>query len=312
MATLITGGTGFVGTYVLKRLLAQGEEVVAYDQMPDTALLEAVLGKDAKRVTVVRGDILDLALLLRVAKEHRVDRVLHLAYVLGAANERNPALATRVNVEGTNNAFEMAGLLGVRRVVWASSIAVFGPGSVRADGRVGPDGPFDPQTIYGACKLTNELAARRYAHIYGLEPIGLSFPVVYGPEVRRGWSGFLCDLASSLAQGERHPVAPRNEHMVNWGYVEDIAEAVVVALAAPPPARRVYTVAGSEATVKAAVDSACRLFPGVEVRAMEGYPMVRLETKFDPETISADLGWKPQVDVEEGVRRIVEHYSHRS
>ena len=279
MSTLITGGTGFVGAYVLKHLLAQGQAVVAYDQMPNTGLLEAVLGQDAGGVQVVRGDVLDLPLMVRTAREHQVDGIVHLAYMLGGMTERNPALATKVNIEGTNNVFEMAGFLGLRRVVWASSIAVYGPRSAGTQGVVGPDAPFDPQTVYGASKLTNELTARRYAHIYGLEPIGLRFPVLYGPEVVRGWAGFLSNLAAGLVRGEDHLSAPRDDHRVNWGYVEDIADAVVRALQVPRPPQRVYTVAGYEATVAEAVDAVLGCFPGAEVAPMEKYPMVRLETR---------------------------------
>ena len=311
MPTLITGGTGFISAYVLKRLIARGEPVVAYDQMPDTALLEAVLGPDADRVAVVRGDVLDLPLMVRTAREHQVDKVVHLAYLLGALTERNPALATRVNIEGTNNVFEMAGFLEVRRVVWASSIAVFGPRSAGPDGVVSVDAPYDPQTVYGACKVTNELTARRYAYIYGMEPLGLRFPVVYGPEVRRGWAGFLPNLVADLLQGGRSPTAPFNDHMVNWGYVDDIADAVVLALDAPHTPQRVYTLAGYEATVRSMVDVVLEMFPGVMATPMEGYPMVRLETRFDQSAAKAELGWQPRVTVEEGARRIVEHYRHR-
>ena len=311
MPTMITGGAGFIGAHVLKRLLTRGEPLVAYDQMPDTALLEAVLGPKLSRVTTVRGDVLDLPFLVRTAQEHRIDKVVHLAYVLGSQTERNPALTTKVNVEGTNNVFEMAGFLGIRRVVWASSVAVFGPRSRGPDGTIGSDSPFDPQTVYGACKLTNELVARRYAHIYGLEPVGLRFPVVYGPEVRRGWAAFIPNLVERLARGESNPPAPRDDQVVNWGYVEDIAGSVVRALEVPPPPRRVYTVAGYEATVGEIVSMVLDMFPGAGAVPLEGYPMVRLETRFDLSEIKTDLDWEPEVTAEEGVRRIVEHYGQR-
>ena len=304
-------GTGFVCAYVLKQISAQGQAVVAYDQMPNMGMLEAVLGQDAGRVQVVRGDVLDLPLMVRTAREHHVDRIVHLAYLLGGMTERNPALATRVNVEGANNVFEMAGFLGLRRVVWASSIAVFGPRSAGAQGVVGPDVPFDPQTVYGASKLTNELTARRYAYIYGLEPMGLRFPVLYGPEVIRGWAAFLSSLAAGLVRGEERLSAPRDDHKVNWGYVEDIADAVVRALRVPRPPQRVYTVAGYEATVGDAVAAVLEHFPGAEVAPMEKYPMVRLESRFDVSPAKADLGWQPQVSIDEGARWMVDHYRSR-
>ena len=308
MSTLITGGTGLIGSYAIKRLVTQGEVLVAYDHIPDMALLEAVLGADVAMVDVVRGDVLDLPFLMRTAREYEVQKVVHLAYLLAAQTEQNPALATRVNVEGTNNVLEMAGSVGVRRVVWASSIGVFGPKSAGPGGVVGADAPWDPETVYGACKVTNEVTARCYAKMYGLEPIGLRFPVVYGPEVRRGWSAFLPNLAASLVQGKRHPVVPLTDHPVNWGYVEDMADAVMIALSAPPQAQGVYTLAGFEATVREVVNVALAMFPGVEAIPMEGYPMPSLRTRFDASPVKSALGWEPKVTVEEGVRRIVNHY----
>ena len=312
MPTLITGGTGFIGAHVAKGLMARGETVVAYDLMPDPALLKAVLGPELARVTVVRGDILDLPLMVRTARDHKVDKVVHLAYVLGTLTERNPALGTRVNVEGTNNVFEMAGFVEARRVVWASSVAVYGPRSAGSDGVVGADAPYDPQTIYGACKLTNELASSRYSYIYGLDPIGLRFPVVYGPEVRRGWAGFLCDMAAALVRGERYPAVPHNDQMVSWGYVEDIAEAVMLALDCTAVPRRVYTLGGFEATVAEMVDFGLKRFPGAEASPLERFATVRLETRCDLSPAESDLGWQPRVRAEEGMDLIVEHYRRLS
>ena len=312
MTTLITGGTGFISAYVLKRLIAKGEAVVSYDQAPNMARLKAVLGPDAGKVTVVRGDVLDSGFMLRTARNNKVDKVVHLAYIVrdNPANP-NPALSTRINVDGTNNVFDMAGFAGARRVVWASSVAIFGPKSAGSSGVVGTDAPFDPLSVYGASKLTNEKAAEVYATIYGLEPIGLRFPLVYGPEIIGNWAEYLPNLSASLARGEPHPVVPRGDQVINLGYVEDIADAIVRSLEVPRPAspdRYVYTLAGYETTVNASVDMILAHFPGTQAATREDYPRVELQTTYDVSAAKTDLGWQPQVTVEEGVRRIVEHY----
>lgn len=306
MTVFITGGTGFVGANVLKQLAARGEDGIAYDLYPDHDLLEAVLGPDVAKVKVVQGDILDLPTMVRTARQHKADRIVHLAYALGRATEYSPLHGSRINVEGTDNVFEMAGYVGITRVAWASSIAVFGPRSRGADGVVPLDAPFDPQTIYGGCKITNELSARRYSYIYGLEPVGLRFPVVYGTEIRRGWAAFLCHEAESLLRTGTAQ-APLKDHLVNWGYVDDIAGAVVRALEVPRPPRRVYTLAGFPATVKDISERVASHFPGGKLESMD-YPLVWLETNFDLSATRADLGWEPVVDPDEGTRRIVEYY----
>lgn len=124
MAFLVTGGTGFIGSHLVRRLVEMGCEVVIYDVSPKTAALGEVAGE----VDVVRGDVLDVVSLMDTIKGHGVDRIVHLAYLLITESRENPTRALRVNCEGTNNAFEAARLMGMRRVVWASSAAVYGPG----------------------------------------------------------------------------------------------------------------------------------------------------------------------------------------
>ena len=308
MSTLITGGTGFIGSHTLRQLAGKGETLVAYDLTPDHKILQAVLGEDASKVAVVQGDILDLPLMVRTAREHEIDKVIHLAYVLGAQTEQNPGLATRVNIEGTNNVFEMAGIVGARRVVWASSIAVYGPKNQGQDGIVGTDAPYDPQSVYGATKVTNEITARRYAEIYGLETIGLRFPMVYGPEVRRGRAGFLSDLAYSLLSDEGPVSTPPFDQPLNWGYVDEIADAIARALGGPSSTQHTYTLAGFEATVGQMINMVLEIVPGSKNVAVEGAVRSRLQSRFDGSAARAELGWEARVTLQEGISRIVEHY----
>ena len=230
MACLITGGTGFIGALVAKKLVAQGETVIAYDLAASRSYLELVLTPhELEQVTIVHGDVLDLPLLIRSARYYHIDKIVHLAYMLARTTEQNPAHGCRVNVEGTNNVFETATIVGAPRVVWASSITVFGPKSVGSNGIVANDAAFAPVTIYGATKIVNEMTARRYARSQGLEPIGLRLPVVYGPEAKQGWAAFLSKLIENLAKG-LPGTAPQSEGLIPWIYIEDVAQAVFLAI----------------------------------------------------------------------------------
>src|SRR5216684_3044310 len=120
--TLITGGTGFIGAHLAKRLLGAGDRVVLFDARPDAQAIQDI----ERDVTLVRGDVTLLTDLLRAVKMHRVDRIAHLAYILGPENEANPPLAIQVNGVGTNNVFEAVRLEGLQRVTWTSSVAVYG------------------------------------------------------------------------------------------------------------------------------------------------------------------------------------------
>src|SRR3990172_5973116 len=127
MIYLITGGTGFIGSYVARRLLAEGHEGVAFDYQPAGTSVEQVLTPDElAHMQILQGDVTDLTHLLRVCEERRVERIIHLAYLLQSDSDANPLLAVKVNCEGTTNVLEVARQLAIPRVVWASSVSVFG------------------------------------------------------------------------------------------------------------------------------------------------------------------------------------------
>jgi len=124
---LITGGTGFIGSYVAARLLERGKQVVLYDAYPD---IEAVKGFSDK-IAVVRGDINDTMKLLSTVREYKVDIIIHLASLLTRGSQGEPGEAIRVNCEGTENIFNLARVMDLRKVVWASSAAVYGGAFLR-------------------------------------------------------------------------------------------------------------------------------------------------------------------------------------
>ncbi len=123
----VTGGTGFVGSYIVKRLLDEKHTIVAYDFQPD-ATSAGSRGADAdelSHVNIVNGDVTDLDQLLRVCEEHKVERLIHMAGILQAETTGKVHNALKTNCAGTTNVFEAARRLNIPRVVWASSTAVF-------------------------------------------------------------------------------------------------------------------------------------------------------------------------------------------
>src|SRR5208282_2494552 len=128
MACLITGGTGFIGSRIVRDLVREGQPVIIFDSFPQMNAVKQFLSEsELGGVKFLQGDILDLASLFRVCKEYEVENIIHMAYFKILHAKANPLWATRVNCEGTGNVFEAARILRLKRVVWASSIAVFGP-----------------------------------------------------------------------------------------------------------------------------------------------------------------------------------------
>jgi nucleoside-diphosphate-sugar epimerase len=309
MTYLVTGGTGFIGAYVVRDLAVQGEHVVCFDIAPDHRLLGAVVPPDyLDNITTVRGDVTDWPQLLHTLRQHRVERVIHLASLLTGSSEANFPLALRVNCQGTNYVFEGAALLGLQKVVWASSVAVFGPRSIGPDGIVLNDAPHDPQTVYGACKSYNEQMALHYMRKYDLDIVGLRFTLVYGygktETVARGTGvEYLNELIDKPALGQGPCVVPYGDDQMDWLYVEDAARAVVLASNAGKTRTKAFTVRGDLRLMRDVFEYVRRLVPQAEMTLQPG--SYRQIWKYDGSVTREELGYAPEHPIEEGIKRTI-------
>src|SRR5215813_6117705 len=178
---LITGGTGLVGAYATGMLLERGERPVIFDVALNERLLNAV-GVDTGKVTMIRGDMLDLPAVISAVRDNDCDRIIHLAAFLGEEVQRRPYSGVRLNFMGTINVFEAARLEKVRRVVFPSSGTVYlgslGEGLKQIDESI----PMNPPSVYAASKAGCEFMGRAYAKRYGFEFICLRYTGgLYGP-----------------------------------------------------------------------------------------------------------------------------------
>ena len=306
MTYLVTGGTGFIGAYVVRDLLDRGEDVVCFDIAPSLGLVADVVGADRLQdLTVVRGDVTDAAQLSHTLQEHRVDKVVHLASLLTDSSEANFPLALRVNCQGTNNVFEAATLLGLEKVVWASSVSVFGPRSPGPDGVIANEAPHDPQSVYGACKSYNEQMALHYVRKYGLDTAGLRFTAVYGygkvETVPRGTgTTFMNDLIDKPAMGEDPAVVPRGGDLIDWLFVEDAARAVVLAGDAEYTETKAFTVVGDFRPMDEVFNYVRTLLPDADMTLEPGGDR---EMRYEGTPAREEIGYAPEYKVEEGIKR---------
>ena len=302
---LVTGGTGFIGSYMATDLVKEGHDVVAYDLSTDTDILEK-LGV-ADEVTVRRGDVTDPTDVVRAVRETGTTHVIHLAALLTNAAEENPRAAMKVNVEGTNNVFEAARTLDdrVERVAWASSAAIYAP-PANYDDWVTEGDLVRPDTLYGATKEYNEHQARVYREEFGVSDVALRPTVAYGPYRETGGSAFLANIVEKPALGESFSVE-YGDQAIDWQHVADIAQAFRRAAFASEEdlTQRVYNVRGELATIREAAETVKGIVPDADLAVSDEGELPWTQT-LDMTKAQEDLGYEPEYDLERGFRQYID------
>ncbi len=274
MSILVTGGAGFIGSHLTRALVDLGETVVVADRRSGSLRMTGP-NASAMQPNVVREnvDILDSRRVAEVLERHKVDRIVHLAYLLPPATEDNPAAAIAVNCEGMNQILSLALEHGVGRVVWTSSMAVYGPAALYGDSLVGEDAAVGPTSVYGGCKVLMEQVCRTYSQ-KGLRVIGLRFNAVYGPGRVHGHGNFRIWTRDMVEHSHRGiPVSvPSADTELDWIYVSDAARALIHALRTPKEGHLVYNILGYRAPVRDVASIIEELLPRAQISLEAGQP----------------------------------------
>jgi nucleoside-diphosphate-sugar epimerase len=304
MSYLITGGTGFIGIHIARLLAQEGEEVVTYDIDPRRDILEYLMSKkEIALVKVIKGDITDVAHLIRTAKEHHSTRIIHMAALLSIDSSANPALAVQINCGGTANILETARILRVEKVIYASSNTVFGPAEKYEGEYIPNDAPHYPSTIYGACKSFIERLAGHYFNEYGVDGVGLRFPVVYGMGHKGGVSALITEeLMVKPALGKPGRV-PCRDDTLNWLYVEDAARGVVMASRRATTKTRCFNIDGEICPVVLAANYVRKIVPDADITLLPG--STGFTGKYETSRIREEIGYRSQWPLEKGIEQVI-------
>ncbi len=304
---LVTGGGGFIGTWVLRDLLAQGIRPIAFDVQFDSARWERILGSAADQVTFVTGSLLDREKLQAVCDEHRVSRLIHLAALLTPNCQQDPWTGCQINVLGSVALFELAraNVGRIRGLSYASSYAVYGPEA--DDGSLGFSASNNrPPSFYGAFKLAVDLIAEQYWRHFDIASTGVRPHVVYGPERTQGLTAAPSLAARAAALGESYNVDYRG--CVGYDYVEDVARAFTRTALATPSGANVVDLPSQSATSEEFVSMIARVVPESANRITVSGAAIPSNIPPQPRYIP-DLfpDWRPTT-LEEGIRKTVEFY----
>ena len=220
MTVLVLGGAGFIGPRVIRKLVERGEDVYATDINP----LPDIPGVESDSIRSARVDITDFEQVTRAIVDSQPDRIINLAYLLGGG-EGNPHHQMRLNILGMDNCFEAGRLLGVDRIVYASSVAVSGQQSNFGDREINEDEATYGDSQYATHKIFNEFQAKMFNENYDMRITGIRPANVTGPDKVRGSTDHV-RCVTLPSRGE--PVSfPYQDMMRLPIHVEDIAEAFV-------------------------------------------------------------------------------------
>jgi len=305
MVYLVTGGTGVIGSRIVRDIVKEGKQVVVYDMFPDESSLEQLLSEEERtRVKIVQGDVTDFPNLIRTVKENSVEIIFHMASLLIEPSNANPHLATMINCGGTINIFEVARILGLKKVVWASSQVVFGPPEKYPEEYIPNDAPHYPSMgVYGACKSFNENLAVHYFEQYGVDISGIRYSFVYGAGQIRGRTGALTrELLQNPALGKPGKV-PFGDSTLGWVYVDDAARATLLTSKVAKSKTRAFSLKGDIRSLKEVAECVRQLIPRADITLLPGD--VRLSNKLDTTPIETEIGYYPQWTMEQGIKEVI-------
>jgi UDP-glucose 4-epimerase len=311
MRTLVTGAAGFIGSTLVDRLLAEGHQVTGVDNLsagPPAANFELAHGHNRPgRFTFVAADIRYPELSDIVAGANP-DAVFHLAAQVDVRKSvGDPQHDARNNVLGTINLLEASRRARVPRIVYAASggSRYGSPTTLPTD----EDTSAHPLSPYAVSKVAGELYMRAYADMYGLAPICLALANVYGPrQDPNGEAGVVTIFGKAMLSGRPTTIYGDGSAIRDYVYVDDVVTAFVCAAEAPIATTGTFNIGtGVQTTVAelheliAAEAGAARPPDHAEARAGENQASV-----LDPTQAAQVLGWKPDTDLTEGIKRTVD------
>jgi UDP-glucose 4-epimerase len=294
---LVTGGSGFIGSHLVDRLVAAGAaEVVVFDKAPKDENL-----RDAQKrgsVEIREGDVTDIKQ-TRTAVDG-VDGVFHMAVLPLGPTVEQPRLGLDVNVVGSFNLFEASQQAGVKKVVFSSASSVYGD----TDDTMDETHPLGARTMYGASKIAGEYFLRSFNDQYGLPYVTLRYMNVYGP---RQEGGLVIAVARRVLSGQAPRITGDGSQSFDFVHVADVAGANIAAMVSGVSGEEFNVGSGTEASAGEIASKLIGII-GAEVE-VEYDPSVRVLMRRrvgSNEKAKKMLGWEAEIRLDDGLRDTVE------
>lgn len=304
---LVTGGSGFIGSSVVKALAQRDDHVIAFD-IARTQRLDSILAQH-ENVEFTQGEITEWPQVMTIVQAKKPDAVIHCAAIVGVTNSLASPIGTfRVNVEGSLNVFEAMRLFGVKRAINLSSEETYGVFEKELIDETHANRPIKP---YGISKYAVERLACDYASAYGLEIIHVRTCWVYGPGLPRPRVPKI--FVDAAVGGRKLHLPSGGDFRVDHVYIDDCVDGIVKALDKPKHRHDVYHIATGEApSLEEIVRIVKELVPGADLgigpgpyRFVDGTESVR-KGALDVSRARAELGYQPRYPIRNGLAAYVD------
>ena len=315
---LVTGGAGFIGSYVVRALVERGRRVVALDVKEPTAETRFVLGDSGSGVEFEQGSVDDWSRVMHAVAKHRPVDVVHLATITHPVFLfTNPMPGVRVNFEGTINVLEAARLFDIRRIVYFSSIGVLPAKQYEPIDAAHPVLlPRDavPTGVYGASKIASEAFCFAYNQAFGTDFRTIRPSAVYGFGMQ--WPIFVKPMVEGAVRGDHVTFESGGPFPRDYTHASDLASLAVACLEGPDDADRIFYGATGEPLVTAGdvARIVMELVPGsridiADVLSEQDQMELPYRGVLSIENAREQLGWEPRFkDVRDGLADYVERY----
>jgi nucleoside-diphosphate-sugar epimerase len=304
---LVTGAAGFIGRSIAAALLARGDSVRGIDNL-STGKRANLVGLEAMDFIV--GDLSNPAVCERACKG--IEIVFHEAALASVPRSVSDPVTTNLHcVTATLNLLVAARAAGVRRVIYAGSSSAYGDTPTLPKHESMLPNPISP---YAVAKLAGEHYTRVFARVYGLETVVLRYFNVFGPHQDPGsqYSGVLAVFCRKMLAGERPTIYGDGEQSRDFTYIDNVVSANLLAAAAPAAkvsGQMMNAATGSRNTLNDIFKILCEL---TEYKGEPEYVKARAgdirDSLSDIQLAGELLGYRPQVDFREGLRRTVDWY----
>jgi nucleoside-diphosphate-sugar epimerase len=301
MRVLVTGGSGCIGSWVIKGLLDRGLDVLTFDVEADTRRLRMIAPELVPKLAIETGRIEDTGRVKALVSDG-VTHIVHLAAVLMPFCQADPVTGAMINVIGTLNLFEGARDSGRDvRIVYASSSAVWGPRNLYEDRPLTESDPPMPSTHYGVYKHANEGNARIFYQTSGISSIGLRPWTVYGVGRDAGLTADPTLALRAAAAGERFQI--RLTGNMDLQYVEDVAEAFIQCLLSSVQGSHVFNLAGDIVDMHDFIALVEKIDPLTKGLLTAEGPQVPVAFRMSDTGLRSTIADLPKTSLDEGIRR---------